>query len=219
VRDYLSRYPSEYTLNVVDGKGFWGMVGASQKRGIYITSRHQPCSACTAKLSTIVVIVKRSQCKMYPHLHSASAVVRGRFVDFCCVLRMSLSHASSILLHEPAARLCGKGKVGCGYIHSSHVTRTERNWANITPTRRFYETVAKVETKSISPWIQFQSAIFRRTPEIWTEIFQYLAYSVTLILAVSAACREWRKVARQCPRLWKNVSLRISLHALDCTGL
>lgn len=119
MRDYLSRYPSEYALNVVDGKGFWGMVGASQKRGIYITSSHQPCSACTAKLPTIVVIVKRSQCKMYPHLHSASAVVRGTFVDFCYVLRMSLSHASSIPLHEPAPRLRGKGKVGCGYIASS----------------------------------------------------------------------------------------------------
>ena len=98
MRDYLSRYPSEYTLNVVDGKGSWGMLGTSQQRGIYITSSHQPCSACTAELSTVVVIVKRSQCKMCAHLHSASAVKRGMFVDFCCVLRMSLSHASSMNL-------------------------------------------------------------------------------------------------------------------------
>jgi len=95
------------------------MLGTSQQRGIYITSSHQPCSACTAELSTVVVIVKRSQWRMCPHLNSASAVKRGMFVDYCCVLRMSLSHASSIPLHEPAARLCGKGKVGCGYIASS----------------------------------------------------------------------------------------------------
>lgn len=104
--------------------------------------------------------------------------------------------------------------------NSPRATRTERKLANTTPrTRRFYEMVAKVETESISPSIQFQSAISRLTPEIWNEIFQYLSYSVTRILAISAVCREWRKAARQCPRLWKNVSLRISFHELDCTRL
>jgi hypothetical protein len=79
--------------------------------------------------------------------------------------------------------------------------------------------VAKVETESPLPSIQFQSAISRLTAEILNEIFQYLAYSVTRILTVSAVCRDWRKAARQCPRLWKNVSLKISFCSLDWTRL
>ncbi|KIM38605.1 hypothetical protein M413DRAFT_12563 [Hebeloma cylindrosporum] len=92
------------------------------------------------------------------------------------------------------------------------------NLVNTTPrTRRFQEMVAKVEKESLP--IQFQNAVSRLTPEVLTVIFQYLAYSVTRILTVSAVCRDWRNAARQCPKLWKNVSLKVSFRELDCTRL
>jgi len=69
------------------------------------------------------------------------------------------------------------------------------------------------------PSIQFQSAVSRLPPEVLREIFQYLAHSVTRILKVAAVCRDWRKVAHQCPKLWTNVSLKISFHDLDWARL